>query len=52
MDLSFPLGRGLALLPAVGLGTYKVRGVETVAACVRAAINAGYKHIDTAAVYR
>ena len=39
-------------LPTLGLGTYKVRGAEQVQRCVAAAVAAGYRHIDTAAVYR
>lgn len=38
-------------MPSVGLGTYRVRGsdIENV---LRDAIHVGYRHIDTAAVYR
>lgn len=37
-------------LPLVGLGTYKAQGSAAVAA-VTAALAAGFRHIDTAAVY-
>lgn len=53
---ALPLGGAILLrngvaLPRVGLGTYQVRGAECAAA-VAAALRAGYRHIDTAAVYR
>ena len=38
-------------MPLVGLGTYTVRGPECASA-VCAALTAGYRHIDTAAIYR
>lgn len=38
-------------LPAIGLGVYRTPPDETVGA-VLAALNAGYRHIDTAAAYR
>lgn len=37
-------------MPLVGMGTYKLHGDELKAA-VRAAIEAGYRHIDTASFY-
>jgi diketogulonate reductase-like aldo/keto reductase len=39
-----------AAIPALGLGTWTLRGEECVAA-VHAALKAGYRHIDTAAMY-
>ena len=38
-------------IPCVGYGTYKVPA-EEARACAAAAIQAGYRHIDTAAFYR
>lgn len=37
-------------LPAIGFGTWKLRGAEAIAA-VRSAIEVGYRHIDTAVIY-
>ena len=39
-----------AILPAIGLGTWKLTG-ETASAAVASAIEAGYRHIDTAIAY-
>ncbi|XP_063043412.1 glyoxal reductase isoform X2 [Engraulis encrasicolus] len=39
-------------MPLLGLGTYKLRGKENVMLAVDAALGAGYRHFDTAAVYR
>ncbi len=39
-----------AEIPAIGLGTWNLRG-GAVAAAVHAALDAGYRHIDTAAMY-
>lgn len=47
---SFKLNTG-ALLPAIGLGTWK-SSEEDAYTAVLSALNAGYKHIDTAAIYR
>jgi len=46
----FPLGDGTTM-PAVGFGTYLVKE-EDVEEPVAAALKAGYRHIDTAEVYR
>jgi|SRR5580658_1531689 2,5-diketo-D-gluconate reductase A len=47
---SVPLPGG-GQLPQVGLGTWKLRG-DAVASAVTAALKAGYRHIDTATMYR
>lgn len=39
-----------AAIPAIGLGTWDLRGEDAVR-CVEAALDAGYRHIDTAAMY-
>lgn len=39
-----------ASIPVLGLGTWQLRG-DTAAGCVEAALDAGYRHIDTAAMY-
>ncbi len=39
-----------AEIPAIGLGTWNLRGEDVVRA-VSAALDAGYRHIDTAAMY-
>ena len=39
-----------AAIPAIGLGTWQLRGDEAIRA-VHAALDAGYRHIDTAAMY-
>jgi diketogulonate reductase-like aldo/keto reductase len=39
-----------AEIPAIGLGTWDLRG-STCEKCVAAALEAGYRHIDTAAMY-
>lgn len=38
-------------MPALGLGTFKSRGTD-VAGAVTAALEAGYRHIDTASIYK
>lgn len=38
-------------MPRVGLGTFRARGADAVAAMV-AALQAGYRHIDTASIYK
>lgn len=47
---SFTL-HGKVNIPCVGLGTWQSPDGEAVATAVEAAIKAGYRHIDTAAVY-
>jgi diketogulonate reductase-like aldo/keto reductase len=39
-----------AAIPAIGLGTWQLRGAECGAA-VKSAIEAGYRHVDTASMY-
>ncbi|RGP60133.1 hypothetical protein FSPOR_10816 [Fusarium sporotrichioides] len=38
-------------IPCIGFGSYKIRG-QTCAAAVLAALSAGYRHVDSAALYR
>lgn len=47
---TLPLPGGLAM-PAVGLGTFKIRGQEAADA-VSWALAANYRHIDTASIYK
>ncbi|AKK05286.1 aldo/keto reductase, diketogulonate reductase [Corynebacterium mustelae] len=46
---SFTLNDGTEM-PAIGFGTWKITGPEAVG-IVRSAIELGYRHIDTAAIY-
>lgn len=46
---AFKLNNGRAI-PAVGLGTWKSKPGD-VGQAVKAAVKAGYKHIDCAAIY-
>src|SRR4051812_49514400 len=39
-----------AVIPAIGLGTWQLRG-DDCSAAVRTALEAGYRHVDTAAMY-
>ncbi len=39
-----------AEIPAIGLGTWQLRG-DSVIQAVQAALDAGYRHIDTASIY-
>ena len=41
-----------ARIPAIGLGTYKIKGQESVDLAIQSALNEGYRLIDTASVYR
>lgn len=50
LPANIPLPGGLAL-PAVGLGTFRARGQEASDA-VAWALSAGYRHIDTASIYK
>src|SRR5690606_31839939 len=47
MDANHTIGP----MPAVGFGTWPLRG-ENCAAAVAMAIAAGYRHVDTASLYR
>ena len=38
-------------IPAVGLGTFRIEDQQLAASTVRAAIDLGYRHIDTASIY-
>lgn len=49
MSIPDVISNGVAI-PAVGLGTWPLKGEECEAA-VRAALAAGYRHLDTAAMY-
>lgn len=42
---------GGVALPTVGIGTFKSRGQEAAGA-VAAALAAGFRHIDTASIYK
>ncbi|QTX04039.1 aldo/keto reductase [Agromyces archimandritae] len=44
-----PLADG-AVIPQIGFGTYKIPPADTARLC-RTAIDAGYRHLDTAALY-
>lgn len=39
-------------IPSVGFGTWQTPDGETAVSAVKAALEAGYRHIDTAAIYR
>lgn len=47
---TFPLSNGRGI-PCVGFGTYKITDKKQAVASVRMALQAGYRHIDTAAFY-
>ena len=47
---TFVLSNGVKI-PCVGFGTWKIPGDETVVNAVKEAIKAGYRHVDTAAIY-
>lgn len=50
IDKKFILNNGVEM-PAIGLGTYRIRGEEPVIKAVDFALAAGYRMFDTAAVY-
>ena len=50
-DKVFTLYNGICM-PAIGLGTFRLKGQETIDLAVSTALKQGYRHIDTAAVYR
>ena len=39
-------------MPAVGFGTYQIKDPSQLRSAVLCALSAGYRHIDTAAVYK
>ena len=39
-------------MPAVGFGTYQIKDPGQLRSSVLCALSAGYRHIDTAAVYK
>src|ERR1041384_1812330 len=47
---SLPLGGGVSI-PAIGLGTFALRGRRGYQA-MRTALDLGYRHLDTATMYR
>jgi len=50
MQTDFTLSNG-NLMPAVGAGTFRIEDDDLTAATVKTAIDAGYRHIDTACIY-
>lgn len=50
MKTNFTLSNG-NLIPAVGLGTFRIEDNKTAAETVRTAIENNYRHIDTAVIY-
>jgi diketogulonate reductase-like aldo/keto reductase len=47
---AFTLNNGLKI-PCIGFGTYKISDGEPVVSAVKKALEVGYRHIDTAAIY-
>ena len=47
----YTLQNGIAI-PTVGFGTWQIEEGEQAVNAVKAAIALGYRHIDTAAIYR
>ncbi len=48
---TYTMNNGLTI-PAVGFGTYQAKDGDEVYNAVRIALEAGYRHIDTATLYR
>lgn len=48
---TYTLNNGIKI-PKVGFGTWQSAGGEEAYNAVKAALEAGYRHIDTAAVYK
>lgn len=48
--MCFELNNGIPI-PAIGLGTWQAPNDHTVIQAIRCAVEAGYRHIDTATVY-
>ena len=51
LDVAVTLANGVAM-PWLGLGTWRSAEGAEVESAVRTALEVGYRHIDTAAVYR
>ncbi len=51
LDTTVPLHNGAAI-PLLGLGTFKIPDGPDVEQAVATALDAGYRHIDTAMIYR
>ncbi|XP_058450039.1 glyoxal reductase-like [Malaya genurostris] len=51
MNLTFKLNTGHSI-PLIGFGTYQIRGNHLINETLDYALKAGYRHIDTALVYR
>lgn len=49
--LKFKLNSGFEI-PAIGLGTYQIKKEEEIEEAVKEAYNVGYRHIDSAVVYK
>jgi diketogulonate reductase-like aldo/keto reductase len=47
----FKLNSGYSI-PAIGLGTYHIKTQQAVEEAIFSAYQAGYRHIDSAVVYR
>ena len=50
MTKTYTLNNG-KIIPAIGFGTFKAKDGEEAYQSTLAALKAGYRHIDTAAVY-
>ncbi len=50
MNQNFKLNNGIEI-PSIGLGTWQTPDGETAINSIKVAVNAGYRHVDTAAVY-
>lgn len=51
MNLTYKLNTGFTI-PLIGFGTYQIHGRELIYEVLDYALSAGYRHIDTAVVYR
>lgn len=47
----YTLSNGVEI-PGIGFGTWQAKDGETAVNCVKAALEAGYRHIDTATLYK
>ncbi|CAG9327287.1 unnamed protein product [Blepharisma stoltei] len=52
MALRYRRLRSGAMMPIIGFGTYKLKGEECYNAVKSAVLDAGYRHIDTATMYK